>query len=213
MKATISCGIRHGNIKIPDCTMLIQYPEKAVTKHLLSMCHRICRHQAAKILDMEGVQCEDLQEPCVFTLSKNTELLRITRCELPTQTLSHLMQQINGCSALQDMDLTRTKLTGCLSSFLPDPHPGLRLLHLWRTALNNEDLQHLTHLIQTHKLPGLEELHLDWLGETDVGDLIEACVTHHQRELALYLWSSHLSEESKNKWKERCRGTNIELII
>ena len=83
------------------------------------------------------------------------ESLKIRWCRLPTETLSHLMQQINRCSALRFMDLSDTTLTGCLSGFLPDPHPGLpklEELHLENTVLNKYDLTHLTQLMQTHKV-------------------------------------------------------------
>ena len=75
-------------------------------------------------------------------------------------------------------------------------------------------LNMFTHLIQTHKLPALEELNIYgnrlWRMETDVGHLIEACVTHHQRELELVLWGNDLSWELENEWRQRCEGTNIE---
>ena len=89
------------------------------------------------------------------------------------------------------------------------------MLNLYRTGLSKKDVQHLTYLIHTHKLPVLEKLDLNsnklikW--ETDVEHLIEACVTHHQRELELNLSDNDLSEAFKNKWEKRCEGTNIEL--
>ena len=116
------------------------------------------------------------------------------------------------------MDLTRSDLTGYLVSILPDnPHglPELQKLHLQDTELNKDDVQHLTYLIQTHKMSGLEELNLSYNRlnkmETDVEDLIEACVTHHQRELRLWLRSSRLSNAFEEKWKRRCVGIKIKL--
>ena len=49
--------------------------------------------------------------------------------------------------------------------------------------------------------------------ETDVGHLIGACLTNHQRKLMLYLWGNGLSEEFENKWELRCKGTNIEPLF
>ena len=160
-KEKIWCNIQQGDTEIPECTMSISFPNKAMSKNLLSICHRICQRQAVRNLDMEGVRCTNLPEPDVFTLSKNTESLRINNCTLPTQTLSHLIQQINGCSALQDLDLCVTNLSGFLPIFLPDPHPGLpklELLHLAHTVLNKEDLKHLLSI--AHKLPKLRHLDL-----------------------------------------------------
>ena len=336
MKAKVSCNIQYGNTEIPECTMSIIEPRVAVTKDLLSICHRICQHQAVRNLYMFRVKCEDLPQPHVFLISKNTESVKVEYCTLPKKTLSHLIQQINGFSTLRVLNLSFTTLTGllssmlpdphpelpeletlnlsyialnredlqhlshitqsnklpklrwldlsentlagcltsfvpdphpgllelrelnlestelskedlqhlshitqynklpslqclylswhtltgCLISFLPDPHPGLpelEKLDLKRTALNKEDLKHLTHLIQTHKLPGLKDLNLQSNRlsemETDVEHLIEACVTHHQREVKLWLWFNSLSKVSKKKWKQRWAGTKIELVL
>ena len=277
---------------------------------------------------MSGVIVKDLPEPYVFHLSEHAQSLKIQNCTLPLQTLNHLIQQINGCTALRILDLSGTNLTGCLSSFLPHSglseleqlalertrlntddimhlfaitksnklpklreldlskntltgclsrflsrhHPGLSqlvYLRLDETGLNKEDLQHVshiaynlpklqlldlshntltgclrsclpdrglpqlkelllhytglnktdldhvTHLIQTHKLPGLEEMDLaeNRLSEmeTDVEHLIEACLTHHQRELNLRLWDNGLSTYFIKEWILQCIGTNILL--
>ena len=119
---------------------------------------------------------------------------------------------------LQILDLSNNTLTGCLSSFLPDPHPGLpklEELHLCGTALNEDDLQHLTHLIETRKLPRLTLLNIgrNKLNEFETGaeKLLEACVNCHERELRLWLWLNNLSDTFKEKLKEKCQGTHIEL--
>ena len=332
IKANISCNIQHRNTEIPECTMIISRPNETVRKNLLSICHRIFQHQTVRNLYLCGVNCEDLQEPHVFNISKNAEGLTISFQKLSKQILSHWMQQINLCGALRVLDLrcttvtdclsgflpdphpglpelrelclsstslnkedlchllsiayklpalrildlSRNTLTGCLSSCLPDPHPGLpelRELNLERTSLNKEDLQHisnitqsnklpklrildlshntltgclssvlpdnphglpelqklnlgftklnkddlhlLTHLIQTHKMAGLEELNLEFNKfydmEADVEHLIEACVTHHQRELRLKVWCNRLSVEFREKWRRRCARSKIKL--
>ena len=276
MKAKVSCNIQQGDTDVPECTMSIIKPHVTVTKDLLSICHRICQHQAVRNLYMECVRCVDLPEPPVFTLSKSTESLEIISCQLPTETLSHLIQQINGCSALRVLDLSYTTINGCLYSFLPDPHPGLpdlceldlmytglnkddmqhllsithklpklqfldlsdntltgclssflpdfhpglpelHELYLECAALNKKDLQHLTYLIQTHKLPGLNilNLNLNRLSkiETDVEHLIKACVNHHKREMKLELCGNYLLNAFKKKWKQRCAGNEIELVF
>ena len=163
LKAKVSCNIQHGDTDVPECTMSIIKPHVTVTKDLLSVCHRICQHQAVRNLYMHLVTCEDLPEPYVFTISKSTESLKLINCKLPTETLSHLMQQTNQYDALRVLDLSFTTLTGRLSSFLPDPHPGLlelETLNLRCTELNKEDLQHLKHITQSNKLPKLKILDL-----------------------------------------------------
>ena len=369
---------REQETEIPECTLIINDPDKDVVQCLLSNCQVIMRNQAINYLSMDRVTCTDVPQTFVFNISKHIQSLTLNWCHFPSQTLKHLLEQINECTALRKinlgftslkyvwsltlrnktslthldlgctwmsrelsrsvchqlsdltqleyldlslndlslvdiihlsnkpnlsylychrmqmstnlcknligqvgyithlskLDLSHNTLTGCLSSFLPDPHPGLpelwRLnlrntalnkgdlqyllsiayklpklqkldlsdyiltgclscflpdpqpglpeldeLNLERTALNNEDLQHLTHIIQTHKLPGLDNLYLYGNRlcemETDVDHLIEACVTHHQRELTLSMWDNDLSDAFREKWKQRCAGTNIEL--
>ena len=90
MKANISCNFQQLNIDVPECTTLIINPDETVTKNLLSICHRICQHQTVKKLDIFGVRCEDLPEPHVFNISKNTESMKIIYCRLPTETLRTL---------------------------------------------------------------------------------------------------------------------------
>ena len=161
MKAKLSCNIQHRDTEIPECTMSIIGPYPSVTENLLSICHRICQHQAVRDLYILDVKCKDLPEPHVFTLSKNTESIKINWVKLPTETMSHLMQQINQCSALRVLDLSETTLTGCLSGFLPDPHPGLpelQMLDLRCTALNKDDLHRLLSI--AYKLPKLQKLDL-----------------------------------------------------
>ena len=81
--------------------------------------------------------------------------------------LQHLstITQSNKLPNLQKLYLSRNTLTGCLSCFLPDPHPGLpqlQRLNLWETKLNKDDLQHLSNITQSNKLPNLQELYLSW---------------------------------------------------
>ena len=57
--------------------------------------------------------------------------------------------------------LTDSTLTGCLSSFLPDHHPGLvslSTLFLGGTALQEDDLKHLSNIVQNNQLPNLQYL-------------------------------------------------------
>ena len=140
---------------------------------------------------------------------------------LNTEDLQYLFSiiQNNKLPKLRELDLSHNTLTECLCDLLPDPHPGLpelEDLYLAGTVLNKDDLAHLTHLIQTRKIPGLHILALDLLRlsemETDVGHFIDTCVNHHQRGLKLWLSLNGLSEAFEKKWKERCAGTKIELV-
>ena len=146
-------------------------------------------------------------------------ILDLTHTTLNKDDLKHLshITQYN-LPNLQELVLSDNILTGCLPSFLPDPHPGLLKLvrlNLMFIALNQNDLLYLTDLIIKHKLPRLENLDLSenmlYKMESDVKRLIEACVTHHQRRLKLWMWRNDLSDTFKTKWKKRCAGTDIRL--
>ena len=73
---------------------------------------------------------------------------------------------------LQALYLSHNTLTGCLSNFLTDSHPGLpqlKKLYLGYTALKKDDLQQLLYITEHNKLPKLEELYLS--GNTLTGYL------------------------------------------
>ena len=315
---------REQEAEIPECALIIllKAPGEAVIQSLLSNCQVIMRNQAINYLFVERFESTDFPQNFAFNISKHIQSLTLKWCTFPSQTLNHLMQQINKCSTLRkidlycttiqdvssltlsnkaslthlnlcrthmsrelsqsvchqltdltqlkhldlsdndlsqvdmihlsnkpnlsylncentqmstklskniisqliyithlsELDLSYNTLTRCLSSSLPDPYPGLpqlEKLQLWSTELNTTDLTHLTHLIQTHKLPALNYLNLSYNHfceiETDVEHLIKTCVNHHQRELKLRLGYNRLSEAFEKKWKHQCAGTKIEL--
>ena len=71
-----------------------------------------------------------------------------------------ILGQLNSLPFLYDIDMSSNNLTGCLFSFLPDPHPGLPELEwidLERTSLHTVDLLHLSNIIKLNKLPKLLE--------------------------------------------------------
>ena len=146
--------------------------------------------------------------------------LNLRNTRLNYDDVQHLLSIAYKLPKLHELDLSGNTLTGCLSSFLPDPHPGLpqlRSLNLARTELNKDDLQHLTHLIQTLKLPGLMNLYLshnrfDEL-ETNVKHLIEVCSTYQKRGLWLFMGSNGLSHAFQEILKQRCAGKMINLFF
>ena len=58
MKANISCNIQHGKLETPECSMSIISSHRTKTKDLLSLCHRICQHQAVRNLYLLNVRRE-----------------------------------------------------------------------------------------------------------------------------------------------------------
>ena len=191
-------------------------------QHLLSIAHKLPKLSELDLsgYTLTGCLSRFLPDPHPGLPELDRLYLYLRNTSLNKDDLQHflLITQSNKLPKLTYLDLSENTLTGCLSSLLPDPHPGLpelEWLHLWSTSLNKEDLKHLTHLIQTHKLPRLKFLNLTENRlremETDVENLIEACVNHHQRELMLRLGCSRLSDAFENKWKHQCAGTQIKL--
>ena len=129
------------------------------------------------------------------------------------QHFSHITQS-NKLPRLKILDLSDNNLTGCLCSFLQSL-PEVKYLLLCNTELNKEDLQHIKHLVQYGKLPGLLDLHLKGNGlyqmKEELRDLIETCVTNHQGHLWLYLNDNDLSTEFENQLKQCCEGTKIHV--
>ena len=182
-----------------------------------SVCHQLTDLTQLEYLNLSY---NDLSHIDTIHLSNKPNLshLNCRKTQMSVTLCKNVIGQLRHISRLSYLDLSGNTLTGCLTNFLPDPHPGipeLKEIHLSGTALDKEDLQHLTHLIQTHKLPGLETLDLEhnrFRGiETDVEHLIEACVSHHQRGLNLVMLGNDLSDAFREKWKQRCAGTNIGL--
>ena len=160
LQENLSCTFYHKDKEIPECNIRIANPVDA--QNVLRVCQQISKNQQIKQLSIDRLNClNDLPEPEVFNLSQETQSVKLTSCTLPLKTLNHLMLQINKCSSIREIILGGTFMTGCLSSLVPDPHPGLpqlEKLNLWHTRLNKDDLQHL--LGVAHKLPKLKELDL-----------------------------------------------------
>ena len=138
-------------------------------------------------------------------------------CEIPSALCSEFLRTLSNFKNLELLDLSGNNLTGCLSNFIPEYHSGLPKLEnlfLNDAALNVDDLEHITHLIQDNKIPNMKELRLDNNNfkelEDTVGELINALI-QYERELRLSLLGTNLSKEFIEEWRGQCKETNIEL--
>ena len=204
------------NLSYLNCstTQMSKKPSRNVINQLgyiTGLCHLNLSHNA-----LRGSLSTFLPDPhhglCELTLFNSG---------LNKEDLQHIsnITQDNKLPNLRSLVLAENGLTGCLSSFLPDPHPGLPELHIFdlaRNSLNRADVLSLIHLIQAQKLPELElfELSSNQLSEieTHVERLIETCAAHHQRETPLWLSDNNLTEEFQNKWERRC-GQKFNFIF
>ena len=138
---------------------------------------------------------------------------------MSTELLNSICQ-LTSVVKLKELDLLGSTLTGQLHHLVSEPHQGLQSLeglNLRGTELNKNDIVVITQAMQRHVLPGLKNLRLSNNNLATKGremeELIRTCVTHHQRELELDLFLNDLSKEIKEKWKQLCEGTQIELFI
>ena len=123
--------------------------------------------------------------------------LILSDCSIPEQVWPELLQSLSSCRKLSDLELSENNLTGCLSSFLSDPNPGLtslKDLNLKQTKLNKSDIQHLTHLIQNKKLSGLKVLKPKYRIRNDVRDelgLQKTFLNKHKQVQNINIFPAH----------------------
>ena len=152
-------------------------------------------------------------------ISTMLQELDLSHCSLPVEVCGRLLSAFGKCRKLRVLWLPGNALTGCLQYFLADPNlklPFLEELFLSYT-INQWDLLHLTQLIRTEKMPQLRELDLGANNlntvEEPLGELVQALIHHHQRELKLNLYFNNLSNECKERVKVLCKNTSIALEL
>ena len=143
--------------------------------------------------------------------------LYFSDCSLPVEVCRPLLSVLGRCRNLVALWLPGNTLTGCLENFLAnrDFLPTLKELFLSYTKLNVKDVLHLGQLIRAEKMPQLTELDLGANGlhtmEEPLGELVQALVSHHQRDLKLNLYFNYLSYRSVRRMTLLCQNTDIEL--
>ena len=144
--------------------------------------------------------------------------LDLSHCSLPVEACGPLLSALGRCRSLTELWLPGNTLTGCLQNFLAEHDsrlPFLQELFLSYTKLSAHDLLHLSQLIQAMKIPQLRELDLGANGlrriEDSLKDLVQALVSHHQKDLKLNLYFNKLSQEFVQISKLQCQNTDIAL--
>ena len=132
-------------------------------RHLLSIASKLPKliYLDLSHYKLKGCLLSFLPDPHPGLL--NLKSLTLADDSFTKEDLHHLLLTTHKLPKLKDLDLSYSILTGCLSSFLPDPHvvlPELNKLDLRGTGLNKKDLQHLFSIIERDKLPKLEQLYL-----------------------------------------------------
>ena len=147
------------------------------------------------------------------TITDTLEVILMDVCSMPVDVCGQIISILSSCKNLEHMAVFGNTLTGQFSQFMP--HPPLRTLYLGDTALNKDDLNHLTNLFKSSKLANLSELLLvqnsiDTM-EDDFGKLLDTCIKHHKQQLDISLCRNNLSESFMETWSNKCKETGITL--
>ena len=145
----------------------------------------------------------------------------VEHCFIPTTVWPDLLTSLSSCNKLLHLDLSYNTLTGCLSSFLRDPHSGLHSLEellLDSCSLNKKDLQHLIKCVESEKLPSLQNLYLNENRlrriEDVLGKLIQCCTQHYSnKNVKIWVQGNYLSQGFQNTWVPQCEDTNVSLDL
>ena len=185
---------REQGAEIPDCALMIYTCDKAVKQGLLSNCRVIMRNQALSDLFMDRVKSTDFPQKFAFNISKHFQSLTLKWCDFPSQTLNHLMEQINKCNTLRKMDLLDTSLEA-VSSLTLSNKTSLTHLYLNGTAMSRELSRSVC-----HQLTNLTQLkHLD-LSDNDLSTRGHDSSVKQTKPLILEL----LQYTNEDKSEQKC---------
>ena len=147
------------------------------------------------------------------TITETLEALCLDGCSIPLDISGQIVSLLSRCKNLRHMSLPGNTLTGQFSKFVPQP--PLVHMDLGDTALNTDDLKHLTNLFQISKLPKLFQLWLIGNSLDEMKDnfeqLLDACVKNHQIQLKIFLCRNNLSENFKEICRAKCEEKDITL--
>ena len=145
--------------------------------------------------------------------------LNLGHCSMTKETCMELLLALGNCKSLTRLNMTANSIQGCLNWFLLHPHEGLHSLQelsIRQTGLNRDDLLHLAELLE-NKLTCLSQLDLgnNFLHriEDALVNLVQSCVTNHQRKLHLKLGFNNLSQVFMKTITSLCHNTSTELDI
>ena len=149
------------------------------------------------------------------TIPDTLESLCLDGCSIPLDVTRRIISVLSRCKNLYHMSLPGNTLTGQLSQF--GPHPPLEHLDLSDTALNKDDIDHLTDIIKKNKVLKLRELYL--IGNSlhslkkETEALLDTCINYHSSGLTVFLNRNNLTEEFQKEWTLKSEGTKIKLDL
>ena len=142
--------------------LCLHLKEAKMTQELIKhVCQQVGQLNHLEYLNMSKIHIAQID----LNLKNNAKLKEVdlSHTHMSRKQSIDLFGQINELNFIHKIKLSENNLAGCLSNFLPDPHPGLPELtdlDLASTAFNREDLLHLSKVTKNNKLPKLEFLDL-----------------------------------------------------
>ena len=154
----------------------------------------------------------------VETWGDNSTLqyLDLNDCLIPTNVSQQLLQSVSSCGYLKQLQFSQNSATGCLPSLMSQTSSAQLTkcsnLHLRSTGINKSDVQHLTHLIRSNKLPRLKELCLEeesWNGlELEFKELKKVCAEKLKRGFILHVNEEELKIDMLQRENEQVQHTS-----
>ena len=111
MKETVECDIKQRNQRNEECSLSIYMPDDVtVAGSLLPTARTISQHQAINILRVVNFECKDTHVGDVFNISDKARSVSLRGTTLPPRTMNNLIQQINKCNTIQQINFHGTNL-------------------------------------------------------------------------------------------------------
>ena len=113
IREELVCDVKHEEIEdaeIPECVVCMVGTDQTMTKHLMSICHRISRDQEVTDLWLQRIKCTQLTAADAPILSRNLQSLIFDGCVLPSNFMRSILHQLVGCERLKMLQFWNTDL-------------------------------------------------------------------------------------------------------
>ena len=152
-----------------------------------------------------------------FNISRDARIIWLFDCRLPNQVITRLEEQLSECTYLERLHVVGLPLEKIPLLYSADLQ-SLKYLNFAKSLIPIEDFLKTCKNLPT--MSNLEFVDCNTAVDPSRRDQVEAAlaeminffIIHHQRELVLVI-PEHLSDAFKEKWRGRCKGTNVALFF
>ena len=148
----------------------------------------------------------------------NLQRISLENCSIPTHVCNMLLKALSSRRKLTFLQLSGNSLAGCLHNFLPIVSSlPLEQLTVNEAGLNEHDLMHLSLLIQSGKVPKLNQVALNRnnfsSAQVELQELLRSCFTFHQRQLKVHLMFCNITDELNVTLQTFYKETNVKINL